>query len=277
MVFCNVRSVSLALVLVLAQGCSSEKKPAPAAPASSDASVKQDANDDKSKKEVVEQGALDAIKGMSDFLMTAKTLKIESQGSLDAVTENGQRIQLDGVTTYKIARAQPGFVIDYKSDIKNRRFIYDGKTFTVYTPGLGFYATVPAPGTIREVLDKIYDKLGISLPLEDLFRWSDPSRADRLKKVESAYEVGTTTIDGVKTGHYAFREPGVDWQIWIDEGPKPFPRRLVIIDRDDPAKPTFTANLKWTMNPTFGPSELTFKPGPDDKKISMATYRGRVE
>ena len=92
---------------------------------------------------VIEDGAVDALKEMSNFLMTAKTLGIDVAGSLDVVTNDGQRIQLDGTTTYKIRR--PGFVIDYDSDIKSRRFIYDGKTFTVYSPKLGFYATAPAP------------------------------------------------------------------------------------------------------------------------------------
>jgi len=204
--------------------------------------------------------------------MTAKTMEIDSKGSLDVVTKNGQRIQLDGATNYKIRR--PGFVIDYKSDIKNRQFIYDGKTFTVNSPGLGFYATVPAPPTNREVLDTIYEKFGIALPLEDLFRWGDGSRAARLAGLESAYEVGTATIDGVATDHYAFREKGVDWEVWIDQGDKPFPRKLVIVDRTDPAKPTFIARLDWKMNPSFADSDFKFVPGPDSKRIKLASYQG---
>ena len=204
--------------------------------------------------------------------MTAKTMEIDSKGSLDVVTKNGQRIQLDGATNYKIRR--PGFVIDYKSDIKNRQFIYDGKTFTVNSPRLGFYATVPAPPTNREVLDTIYKKFGIALPLEDLFRWGDGSRAARLAGLESAYEVGTATIDGVATDHYAFREKGVDWEVWIDQGDKPFPRKLVIVDRTDPAKPTFIARLDWKMNPSFADSDFKFVPGPDSKRIKLASYQG---
>src|SRR5687768_13848376 len=94
---------------------------------------------------VIEDEAVNAIKEMSNFLMTAQTLGLTSQGSLDVVTNDGQRIQLDGVTTYKVRK--PGFVIDYQSDIKSRRFIYDGKTFTVHSPTLGFYASTPAPAS----------------------------------------------------------------------------------------------------------------------------------
>src|SRR3954467_11443166 len=167
------------------------------------------------KEGAVEPAAIDALKTMSAYLTSASTLAVTSEGSLDVVTGSGQRIQLDGTTQYKIRR--PGFVIDYVSDMKSRRFIYDGKNFTVYSPKLGYYATVPAPGTNREVLDTVYQKFGISLPLEDLFRWGDGSNADRIKALKSAYDVGPATIDGVVTEHYAFREPNVDWEVWIQK------------------------------------------------------------
>jgi len=224
---------------------------------------------------VIEDGAIYALKEMSDFLMTAKTLAITSQGSLDVVTNDGQRIQLDGTTTYKARR--PGFVIDYNSDIKSRRFIYDGKNFTVYSPRLGYYASAPAPATNREVLDMIYDKFGIQLPLEDLFRWGDGSNADRIKALKSAYEVGSATIDGVPTDHFAYREADVDWEVWIQKGDQPWPRKLVIVDRTDPARPTFTARLTWQMNPAFTDADFTFVPDANAKRIQMATYKGSGE
>src|SRR4029453_17348357 len=135
---------------------------------------------------------------------------------MHAVTNDAQRIQLDGVTNYKVRR--PGFVIDYSRDVKDRRFIYDGKTFTVYSPKLGFYASVPAPGTNKEVLDAIYNKFGISLPLEDLFRWGDGISADRIQSLKSAYEGGPATVDGVETAHFAYREADVDWEVWSQKG-----------------------------------------------------------
>lgn len=222
---------------------------------------------------VIQDGAVEALRAMSNYLMSAKTLEIDTQGSLDVVTNNGQRIQLDGTTNYKIRR--PGFVITYNSDIKSRKFIYDGKTFTVYSPKLGYYATAPAPRTNREVLDTIYQKFGISLPLEDLFRWGDSGEnAARIQALQSAYKVGTTTLDGVPTDHFAFREADVDWEVWIDQGPQPLPHKLVIVDRSDPARPTFTTRLRWKVNPTFSDSDFTFVPDANAKRIQLATFKG---
>jgi hypothetical protein len=224
---------------------------------------------------VIEDSAIDALKEMSNFLTAATTLGLTSQGSLDAVTADGQRIQLDGVTNYKIRK--PGFVIDYDSDIKSRRFIYDGKNFTVYSPKLGYYATVPAPATNREVLNTIYSKFGIRLPLEDLFHWGDGANADRIRALKSAYEVGPATIDGVATDHFAFREADVDWEVWVQQGDQPWPRKLVIVDRTNPSRPTFTARLTWQMNPAFTDADFTFVPDANAQKIQMATYQGPGE
>ena len=230
------------------------------------------ANNPIAKEGIVQPAALEALKSMSAYLMTATTLGITSRGSLDVVTSDGQRIQLDGTTQYKIRR--PGFVIDYASDIKNRRFIYDGKNFTVYSPKLGYYATVAAPATNREALDAIYKKFGIALPLEDLFRWGDGATADRLQAMKSAYSVGTATIDGAETNHYAFREADVDWEVWIQQGNQPLPRKLVIVDRTDPSRPTFIARLDWQVNPTFADSDFAFVADENAKRIELATFKG---
>jgi len=223
---------------------------------------------------VIQDAAVQALRNMSNFLMQAQTLGIKSEGSLDVVTGDGQRIQLDGTTTYKVKR--PGFVIDYSSDMKSRRFIYDGKTFTVYSPKLGYYASVQAPPTNREVLDTIYNKFGISLPLEDLFRWGEGGNAERVKALKSAYDVGPATIDGVETEHYAFREPNVDWEVWIQKD-QPLPRKLVIVDRTDPSRPTFSSRLSWQVNPTFTAADFAFVPDSNAKRIELATYKGPGE
>jgi len=225
-----------------------------------------------SKTGVVEPDAIAALKSMSAYLSSASTLQITSQGSLDVVTNDGQRIQLDGTTDYKIRR--PGFVIDYKSDMKDRRFIYDGKTFTIYSPKLGFYASAPAPATNREALDLVYKKYGIALPLEDLFRWGDGASADRLAAMKSAYRAGTATLDGVETDHYAYREADVDWEVWIQQGDQPVPRKLVIVDRTDASRPTFIARLDWKVNPAFSDSDFAFVPEGDAKRIELATFKG---
>lgn len=214
----------------------------------------------------VEEDALNALRRMGAYLDTLKTFGLTANTTMDVVTVDGQRLQLDSVTTYKVRRPS-GFVINLKSDIKNRTFIYDGKTFTVYAPELKYYATVDAPPTNIATLNKIYDKLGIALPLEDLFHWT--SGETREAKLISGFAVGPATIDGAPTEHYAFREKGMDWQIWIQKGDKPLPRKLVIIDRTDESAPAYTARLSWVENPPLTQQDFAFTPASDAKPIKF--------
>lgn len=272
--FRNIRAISLRPTLSPAQSCTSSGSPEgrTASPSVRDFAPAFD-YESTARARLVERDALDALRDMSEFLLNARTMEIQVDGRLDAVTETGRPIRYTGVTAYKIRR--PGFVLDPKSEARARHFIHDGRTLTIYSPGMGLHAMVPASPTNREVLNAAYDKFGVTLSLEDLFRWNDAAASNRLRRFEAAYEIGRASLDGVATDHFAFREASADWQIWIDQGPRPFPRKLVISDRRDPAKPTFIARLKWKLNPTFTASDFAFLPGADDGRIALAAFGGR--
>jgi hypothetical protein len=72
---------------------------------------------------------------------------------------------------------------DVVSDRKERQFYYDGKTFTIFSPRIGHYASVPAPATIGELADQLEDRYGLMLPMVDLFRWgTDESAAKQITR-----------------------------------------------------------------------------------------------
>jgi hypothetical protein len=201
------------------------------------------------------------LKSLSSFELTSET-------SLDLVATDDQKIQLDGVAHYKVRKNPGAFVIDVASDDWNRRYVYSGSEFTLYAPKLGYYATVPAPATIQATIDDISKRFGVSLPLDDLFRWSGPDgvRADAL---DAGFLVGTAIIDGVATRHYAFREGDIDWQVWIQQGGQPLPRKLVIVDRRDSTDPAYVARLTWTLNPPLTDEDFKFRPTTDAKRIRI--------
>ena len=217
--------------------------------------------------EKVDPAAVAALQRMSAYLQSLTAFALTSQTSLDLVLRDGQKVQVDGVARYKVRRPA-GFVIDVDTNLKSRRFIYDGKQFTIFAPKLGYFATTAAPPSNRETLDMLWTKYGIALPLEDLFRWSDPSGA-RDDQFQSGFRVGTVVLDGVETDQYVFREPHFDWQVWIDTGDKPLPRKLVIVDRSDPTRPAYAARLTWDVNPTFAEDAFAFHPGKDAKLIHL--------
>jgi hypothetical protein len=215
----------------------------------------------------VEPEAVAALQRMSTYLSQLQSFELTSNATLDVVTLANQRLQIDGVVQYKAKR--PGLWIDFDTDLKRRQYFYDGKQFTIYAPKLGYYASMPAPATNRDFLKMVYETFGISLPLEDLFRWADGDDSD-LKALTSGFNVGTARIDGVETDHWAFRQGDFDWEVWIEKGDRPLPRKLVIVDRTETAMPGYSARLNWTLNPALAASDFTFTPGQDAKRIQMA-------
>ena len=60
--------------------------------------------------------------------------------------------------------------------------------------------------------------------------------------------------------HYAFRQGNLDWQVWVTTGARTLPRKIVITNRSDEARPQSVSLITWNLNPTFKDSSFTFVP-----------------
>jgi hypothetical protein len=82
--------------------------------------------------------------------------------------------------------------------------------------------------------------------------------------------VGEAVIEGVRCDHLAFRAPELDWQIWIQQGAQPLPRKLVITTLDLPNAPQFAITItKWNLQPAFDAETFTFTPSAGMKQIDF--------
>jgi hypothetical protein len=86
--------------------------------------------------------------------------------------------------------------------------------------------------------------------------------------VVEAAVIGKGVIDGVECDHLAFRNVETDWQIWIESGAKPIPRKYVITSKGIGEAPQYTLRIKdWK---TDVPADaFAFKPDPSFKKIAL--------
>ena len=210
--------------------------------------------------------AIEALKKMSAYLQTLKSFEINADTTSDTVLDDGQLIQIGGQATYRVRRPN-AFRLVIDTDRKKRTLYYDGKTFTLYSPRMKFYAQTEAPPTISETAAMIEDKYGVELPLADLFHWGTDETLD--DNMTSGMHVGMAKVAGVECSQYAFREGGVDWQIFIQTGDKPLPRKIVITTRTDEARPQFTALLNWKENVSFDDATFAFKPTPESRRIQI--------
>jgi hypothetical protein len=155
--------------------------------------------------------------------------------------------------------------VEVSSDRKQRQFFYDGTTVTLYGQRVKYYASFPAPPTIRDMLEVAAQRYGVEVPLADLFFWgTDKAHPEA---ITVATYIGPSRIRGVTCDHYAFRQEDIDWQVWIEQGATPVPRKLVITTRGEEQQPQYSAVLEWNLAPTLDDSLFTFVPPAEAHKI----------
>jgi hypothetical protein len=219
-----------------------------------------DAND----APAVDPDAVDAVKKMGAYLRSLKVFQVQGDITHDDVLEDGLIIQSS--SKVDMLAVKPNRLrAEVTGDDKHRLYLYDGKTFTAWGMLVNYYATVAAPPTIGELFTQVQEKFDIELPLIDLFKWG--TNEDDINKIKTAIDAGPTIVGGVTCEQYVFHQEGVDWQIWVQLGDYPLPRRLVITTLTDESRPQHTINLNWNLAPSFNDAAFVFDPPPDAKRI----------
>ena len=212
----------------------------------------------------VNPAAIKALNDMASYLRNLKAFQVEAATTTDEVQDDGQLIQYTAKINF-VAQLPNKLLATASSDRNERTFIYDGKTFTMFAHRAGYYATVPAPPTLRELDDALSEKYDIELPLVDLFRFGSPYWKG--SDIKTATDVGPSEVSGITCEHYAFRQPGLDWQVWIQMGDYPLPRKLVLTTLTDEARPQYVATFTWNLAPSFNEAAFSVVPPKDFGRV----------
>jgi hypothetical protein len=207
------------------------------------------------------------LKRMSDYLAGRQQFTAKAESTLEAVLTSGQKIQFDSPATLVVSRPNK-LHAHRKGDIANQEFFYDGKTLTLYNPRENLYATAAAPPTLDEMLDFAREKLDVIAPAAELLYKNAAEKM--LKESSSGFVVGQSVVGGVKCTHLAFRGSEVDWQIWIEDGDKPLPRKFILTSKQVKGEPQFTVVIRsWDLAPKLTNAEFSFTPPKGAKKIEF--------
>jgi len=220
----------------------------------------------------VDPAAIAALENMGGFLRALQGFAITAETSTDDVLASGQKVKYGGVAKLTVRRPDR-LHVDIKSDRQDRELFYDGKTFTIYGRPNGYYASFDAPPTLHELVDVAERRYDIDMPLADLFQWGADGGSSAAR-VRSAVDLGPSRVDGADCDHYAFREPDVDWQIWIERGGRPLPHKLVITTTSERTQPEHAVVLTWDLAPKLNEQLFAFTPPADAHKIDFAPSAG---
>ena len=115
------------------------------------------------------------LKATAEYLKTAEQYTFHADITVDDVLSTGQKIQF--AASFDAAVKRPNMVRTvYQGDLRSSSAWYDGKTFALMNMAENLYSTWDAPATIDELVAKVNEKLGVTVPLSS-FYLSDPYAA----------------------------------------------------------------------------------------------------
>lgn len=267
-----------AVMFVALSGCASTDTVEPLSAGVQDASVSQDdssptvasaqADNLKDALPPIEPKADELLKQMGGFLASKREMSFLAIIIKEQVLPAGQKLQYDANVVVKMRRPD-GLFAETVSGAKQKRFWYDGKTFSLLDFKYDLYATTEAPANIDDALDHVMEKYGVSMPLSD-FVFADPYTVITENNISGFY-VALTEVSGIKVHHLAFRQANVDWQIWIDAEGDRVPRKFVISYNNRTSIPQYIAFFKdWNFAPEFKADEFRFTPPEKAVKIGFS-------
>ncbi len=207
------------------------------------------------------------LKAMSDYLAGQKVISATFESDIEVLTSDLQKIQF--ASTGRLLLARPDKIhVTRTGGYADLELVSDGKTATIFGKNLGAYAQLDAPGSIDQLIDRLRDTYLMEAPGTDLLLSN--AYAELMKDVLSAKHIGRGVIDGVECEHLAFRNPEVDWQLWVEVGAKPIPRKYVITSKTVTGMPQYTLRLDdWKTDVRPKADEFAFRPPAGAKKVEV--------
>ncbi|HLN29361.1 MAG TPA: DUF2092 domain-containing protein [Gemmataceae bacterium] len=223
----------------------------------------------------IEPQAEQYLKAMSSYLAGLKTYSFQVEEFFDEVQDDGQKLQVSNQRHMSVSRPNKVFGED-EGDTANSLFYYDGKTATVYDRGQKTYAIEKVPGTIDAMLDDLHDRFDTDQTLAD-FLFADPYKVFT-EHVQTGAYVGLHNVGKVKCHHLAFRQKLLDWQIWIDAGEQPLPRKFLITFKRQVDEPQYTALFQhWDVNPKLSDDLFQFQAPEGVRKVDFLNRHAELQ
>ena len=217
----------------------------------------------------VDPDALALLRKSTDYLAATKQFSLVTDATIEAVLADGQKLQFGQRVAVTVQRPNK-MRAERIGELISQTFYYDGQSLSVNLPAYKYYATAAVPATLDGMLDTARDKLNVIAPGADFIYANAYQRLT--EGLTSAYVIGKAVVGGVPCDHLAFRNAEVDWQLWIQEGAKPLPRKFVVTSKKMPQSPQFTSVMSdWQTAPKVSAATFSFVPPKGAQKIDFLT------
>jgi hypothetical protein len=226
------------------------------------------AADDNSADKASDKKARDYLKKMSDFMTGLKEFAIVADEAFDTVDDEGLKLQYNRRRRLWVGRPDR-LRSDNAGDTTDLLFVSRKGGFLLVDKESNSYLAGKGPDTIDQMLDVLEKKYGRVPPLSDFLK-ADPYK-EMIRGVREARYVGLTQIGDHKCHHLAFRQKLLDWQLWVEDGDKALPRKLVITYKRQLDEPQYMAVLHhWELDAKLDPKLFDLTPPKGATKVDIA-------
>jgi len=202
--------------------------------------------------------ARDILKRMTDYVAAQKTIAAKYDSDIEIVTTEGQKISFNSSGQLLMQRPDK-LHVSRTGGYADIDMVFDGKTLDVLSKDQNKYMQMEAPGTLGQLVERIRDKTDADLPAADLF--ANGAYDEMTKDLLSAKHIGQGVINGVECEHLAFRTPEVDWQVWVQTGSTPIPRKYVVTSKQVTGQPQYSVQINdWRTDVPVTESTFAFTP-----------------
>ena len=204
---------------------------------------------------------------MTDYTAGQKSISATFDSDIEVITPDLQKLQFTSSGQIRLERPDK-LRIKRTGGYTDVDLVFDGKTVSLYGNNAKAYVQADAAGTIDQLIDRLQSTAGGAMPGTDLLL---SNAFDELTAtVIEARHIGQGVIDGVECEHLAFRGVDTDWQIWIESGARPIPRKYVITSKTLAAAPQYSLKIKeWKTDVPAEADTYVFKPPADAKKVDL--------
>ncbi len=206
----------------------------------------------------------------AEFIKSQPQLGIEAMVTFGALQESGQTLHFDVLEWLAIQRPDKlAWVTLSDNGTVEQGWLLDGQ-FTLLKQPVNMWGSVRAPGAIPAAVDRLVDEYDLDVPFEDLLsadlaqRWGGDGQS-------TLTYVGEEWMQGAWTDHVAMQRPGVDFEIWIRQGPEPFPAKMMVTLTGQEGAPTWVARFRtWSTTLPEGDATFEFTAPADAQKVEVA-------
>ena len=198
------------------------------------------------------------LKAMSDYVGGQKTIEITFDSDIEVITPQLEKLQF--TSSGEMLLSRPDKLRAHRAGgHADVAMYFDGNTVTIYGKSIDSYAQFDAPGTVDQLVAALREGHGVALPGADLLLSN--SYDSLVAGVLDAKHVGSGVVDGRLCAHLAFRNHDTDWQIWVESGGRPVPRKMVITSKTLNAAPQYTVRVKtWKTDVVPARNAFAFVP-----------------